>query len=137
VQTFGHSARTLQTDRQDKQWTDTIGRTVLQTVAQKQGSAEIVLAAKRRDIGPYIVLQSSWMSATYREFVCAVSAILLFHVWPETADGGVFSPVMRVLHCLVGGRLTQTNFGSKYVVDGLSEGDKISQFYRQGLAMHH
>ena len=135
MQTFGHSARTLQTDRQDKQRTDSIGRTVLQT--QKPGSAEIVLAAKRRDIGPYIVLQSSRMSATYREFVCAVSAILLFHVWPETADGGVFSPVMRVLHCLVGRRLTETNFGSKYVVDGLSEGDKISQFYRQGLAMHH
>jgi len=37
VQPFGHSARTLQTDRQtDRQRTDSIGWTVLQTVAQKQ-----------------------------------------------------------------------------------------------------
>jgi len=39
VQPFGHSARTSQTDRQtgqtDRQRTDSIGRTVLQTVAQK------------------------------------------------------------------------------------------------------
>jgi len=38
VQPFGHSARTLQTgqtDRQDRQRSDSIGRTVLQTVAQK------------------------------------------------------------------------------------------------------
>jgi len=33
VQPFGHSARTSQTDRQDRQ--NSIGRTVLQTVAQK------------------------------------------------------------------------------------------------------
>jgi len=36
AQRFGHSARTLQTDRTDRQWTDSIGRTVLQTVAQKR-----------------------------------------------------------------------------------------------------
>ena len=37
VQPFGHSARTSQTgqDRTDRQRTDSIGRTVLQTVAQK------------------------------------------------------------------------------------------------------
>jgi len=36
VQPFGHSARTSKTDRQDRQRTDIIGRTVLQTVAQKR-----------------------------------------------------------------------------------------------------
>ena len=35
VHPFGHSARTSQTDRTDRQRTYSIGRTVLQTVAQK------------------------------------------------------------------------------------------------------
>jgi len=37
VKPFGHSIPTLQTDRTDRQRTDSIGRTVLQTVAQKLG----------------------------------------------------------------------------------------------------
>jgi len=39
VQPFGHNARTSQTGQtgQDRQWTDSIGRTVLQMVAQKPG----------------------------------------------------------------------------------------------------
>jgi len=35
IQPFGHSAPTSQTDRQDRQQSDSIGRAVLQTVAQK------------------------------------------------------------------------------------------------------
>ena len=35
VQPFGHSARTSQTDRRTGQRSDSIGRTVLQTVAQR------------------------------------------------------------------------------------------------------
>jgi len=35
IQPFDHSAPTLQTDRTDRQRTDSIGRTVLQTVAPK------------------------------------------------------------------------------------------------------
>jgi len=35
VQPFGQSARTSQTDRQDRQRTDSIGRIALQMVAQK------------------------------------------------------------------------------------------------------
>jgi len=35
IQPFGHNTPTLQTDRTDRQRSDSIGRTVLQTVAQK------------------------------------------------------------------------------------------------------
>ena len=42
VQPFDHSARTLQTDRTDKQRTDSIGRTVLQTVAPKSSSCALL-----------------------------------------------------------------------------------------------
>jgi len=36
TQPFGHNTPTLQTDRKDRQRSDSIGRTVLQTVARKQ-----------------------------------------------------------------------------------------------------
>ena len=38
IQSFGHSAPMSQTDRQVRQRSDSIGRTVLQTVAQKLGN---------------------------------------------------------------------------------------------------
>ena len=47
----------------------------------------------------------------YRKFVYAVSAIFLLPVWPQIAVGGLFSPVLRVLRCVVASRLTQSATG--------------------------
>ena len=61
VQPFGHSARTSKTDRQDIQRSDSIGRTVLQTVAQKLSSNRQTCAT--RCVTP-TVLQSVLMSSS-------------------------------------------------------------------------
>ena len=37
-----------------------------------------------------------------------LSAIFLLPVWPEMAASGLFSPVMRVLRCVVASRLVQS-----------------------------
>jgi len=50
----------------------------------------------------------------YREFVYAVSAIFLLPVWPEMAVGlvgGLFSPVMLILRCIIASRLAQSATG--------------------------
>jgi len=44
---------------------------------------------------------------------------------------------MRVLRSVVGRSLAKMKFGINYVVDALSEGDKIWQLYRQGLVMYY
>jgi len=55
VQLFGHNTPRLQTDRTDRQRTDSIGRTVLQTVAQKPrtryGDFSIFQDGGRRHLG--------------------------------------------------------------------------------------
>ena len=45
------------------------------------------------------------------QFVYVVSAIFLLPVWLETAIGGLFSPAMRVLRCVVASRLAQSATG--------------------------
>jgi len=66
----------------------------------------VVLAVKRRQRDPCIVLKSNKKSVL--EFIYAVSAILLLPVWPKMAVDGLFSPVMRVLCCVVDSRLTRS-----------------------------
>ena len=44
-------------------------------------------------------------------FPHAVSAIFLFPVWPEMVVSGLFSPIMRVLGCVVASRLVQSREG--------------------------
>ena len=41
------------------------------------------------------------------------SAIFLLPVWPETAVGGLFLSVMRVLHCVVASRQAQSAAGRR------------------------
>jgi len=89
VQPFGHRARTSQTGQTDWQRTDSIGRTVLQTVAQKLGVSPLFGGAQSnltrcclsRGLLPYQVAQvASW-------------SILLFgHNRHQPKIGGAGSP---------------------------------------------
>jgi len=55
---------------------------------------EVVLTAKRWQIGPYIVLKSNRKSGIARVRLCGFRPFLL-PVWPETAIGGLFLPITR------------------------------------------
>jgi len=68
------------------------------------------LTARRWQIGPYIVLKSNRKSGIASSFMRFPPYLILYilPVWPEMAVGGPFSPVMRVLRCVLHIKLAQS-----------------------------